>query len=195
MSSASRQTVLIIGATGRVGSAVLAALDALPEPDRPHIRALVRRPDAVTATINPIDIVQGDLRDAESLKCAIAGVNTIFLMTGDGRNQVELERGVIDAALGAGLPRIVKLSAITAGLPGRPSFGAFHGEIEDELRPSGLPFTILRPTMFFQSLELFAGPVKIFKPFDRTCRTRGCCNDRHCRCGRRRSGGHHPTRS
>ena len=160
MSSASRQTVLIIGATGRVDAAVLAALHALPEPDRPHIRALVRSPDAVTATINPIDIVKGDLRDVEGLKSAIKGINTIFLMTGDSRDQIELECSVIDAARAVGRPRVVKLSAITAGLPGRPSFGAFHGEIEDELLTSGLPFTILRPTMFFQSLELFAGRVK-----------------------------------
>ncbi len=160
MSAATRPTVLIIGATGRVGSVVLASLDALPEQDRPHIRALLRRPDAVTAAINPIDIVQGDLRDADSLKSAITGVNTIFLMTGDSRDQVALECGVITAAQAVGRPRIVKLSAITAGLPERPSFGAFHSEIEDDLRASGLPYTILRPTMFFQSLELFAGPVK-----------------------------------
>lgn len=160
MSTAVRQSVLIIGATGRVGAAVLAALDNLPEPDRPHIRALVRRPDAVAETATPIKIVQGDLRDAATLKSAISGVNTIFLMSGDSRDQVALERGVIAVALASGRPRIVKLSAITAGLPARPSFGAYHGAIEDELRDSGLPFTILRPTMFFQSLELFAGPVK-----------------------------------
>jgi NAD(P)H dehydrogenase (quinone) len=155
-----RPTVLIIGATGRVGAAVLAALDALPEADRPHLRALARRPDAVAPTTNPIAIVAGDLRDTSTLKSAISGVDTIFLMTGDSRDQVSLERGVIAEAVSAGRPRIVKLSAITAGLPARPSFGAFHGAIEDDLRASGLPFTILRPAMFFQSLELFADPVK-----------------------------------
>ena len=160
MNASLRQTVLIIGATGRVGAAVLAALDALPETNRVNIRAYARRPDAVPQTLYPIEIIKGDLRDRAALGLAMAAVDTIFLMTGDGRDQVELECGVIDAALGAGLPRIVKLSAITAGLPERPSFGAFHGEIEDDLRASGLPFTILRPTMFFQSLELFAGPVK-----------------------------------
>jgi uncharacterized protein YbjT (DUF2867 family) len=155
-----RPTVLVIGATGRVGVAVLTALDALPAAHRPHIRALARRPDAVAATSNPISIVTGDLRDASALKSAITGVDTIFLMTGDSRDQVALECGVIAAAVAAGRPRIVKLSAITAGLPARPSFGALHGAIEDDLRASGLPFTILRPTMFFQSLELFAGPIK-----------------------------------
>ncbi len=159
MNALVRQTVLIIGATGRVGGAVLGALNALPEQGRPHIRALVRRPEAFSATGFPIEIVKGDLRDADALKLAIAGVDTIFLMTGDSRDQLALERGVIAAASSNGHPRIVKLSAITAGLPDRPSFGAFHGAIEDNLRASGLPYTILRPTMFYQSLELFAGPV------------------------------------
>lgn len=160
MSAAARQIILIIGATGRVGAAVLAALSALPEQSRPHIRAIVRRPDAAAAIHDPIEIVHGDLRDAAMLKAAIAGVDAIFLVTGDSRDQVMLECGVIAAASSLGRPRIVKLSAVTAGLPTCPSFGAFHGAIEDELRVSGLSYTILRPTMFFQSLELFAGPVK-----------------------------------
>jgi NAD(P)H dehydrogenase (quinone) len=160
VSSAVRPTVLIIGATGRVGAAVLAALDALPDDDRPHIRALARRPEAVALTAHPISIVKGDLLDETALHTALNGIDAVFLMTGDSRDQVDLECGVIAAARSSGQPHIVKLSAITAGLPSRPSFGAFHGAIEDRLTVSGLPFTILRPTMFFQSLELFADAVK-----------------------------------
>jgi uncharacterized protein YbjT (DUF2867 family) len=155
-----RPSVLVTGATGRVGGAVLAALEMLPDEVRPQIRVFARRPEAIPSTSLATTVVQGDLRDGKALSAACRGVDTIFLMTGDSRDQVELECGVIDVAKAQGRSRIVKLSAITAGLPDRPSFGALHGQIEDYLRESGLPFTILRPTMFFQSLELFAGPVK-----------------------------------
>lgn len=152
--------VLIFGTTGRVGGATLAALDALPDDQCPKIRVFVRRPQAVPTTRHTIETSVGTLDDAGPLRRAFDGIDTAFLVTGDDRNQVAMERAVIIAAAASGRPRIVKLSAITAGLTPPASFGKFHGAVEDDLRGSGLPFTILRPTMFFQSLELFADPVK-----------------------------------
>jgi uncharacterized protein YbjT (DUF2867 family) len=155
-----KPSVLIVGATGRVGTTALAALDSLPDSSRPQITVYVRRPEAVPATRHPLALVKGDIGNETTLISALAGMDAVLLITGDTRDQVMLERGVIAAARAVGGPRIVKLSAITAGLSPRASFGRFHGLVEDELHASGLPFTILRPTMFFQSLELFAGPVK-----------------------------------
>jgi uncharacterized protein YbjT (DUF2867 family) len=155
-----KSRALIIGATGRVGAATLAALDSLPDDTRPQVAVYVRRPEAVPATRHPLTVIKGDISDQTTLISALTGIDAALVITGDTRDQATLERTVIAAACAAGRPRIVKLSAITAGLVPRVSFGRVHGIVEDEIRASGLPFTILRPTMFFQSLELFAGPVK-----------------------------------
>jgi uncharacterized protein YbjT (DUF2867 family) len=151
--------ILIFGATGRVGGATLKALDALADSQRPSIRVFARRPEAVPRTTHRIEVVVGDLDDKATLLAALSGVDSLLLVTSDDRDQIAREKAVIAAAVAARRPRIVKLSAITAAVSPRVSFGKIHGEIEDELRATGLPCTILRPTMFFQSIELFADPV------------------------------------
>lgn len=163
MTSISPNKILVIGATGRVGAGVLKALDTFDGTTRPNVRVFVRRPEALPPTSLALDIVKGDLTNLLALEAAMADVETVFMVTSDGPDQVELETNVINTALKTGVKRIVKLSAITAGHPDRPSFGAFHGAIEDSLRASGLGYSILRPSMFFQSLELFADPVRSAK--------------------------------
>ena len=58
-----------------------------------------------------------------------------------------------------GRPHVIKLSAQSAGLTPPVSFGTMHREAETAVEQSGLPYTILRPTFFQQSLLLFAEDV------------------------------------
>ncbi|MFP2913048.1 NAD(P)H-binding protein, partial [Pyxidicoccus sp. 3LFB2] len=100
------------------------------------------------------------LRQPQSLRPALAGVSRAFLALGDAPDQERMECAFIEAARGAGVRHVVKLSAQSAGLPVPVSFGVVHRRIEQTLVQSGMAFTLLRPTFFQQSLLLFASDVR-----------------------------------
>ena len=114
--------VLVTGASGFVGSAVVRALLAAGYP----VRALVRpaSPRANLATL-PIEIVEGDMRDAESVARAMSGVRYVMHVAADyrlwspdrdeiRRNNVAGTRTVMEAALRAGVERVVYTSSVAA---------------------------------------------------------------------------------
>ena len=113
---------LVTGATGFVGSAVARILVA-----RGHsVRVLVRRhADRRNLTGLPAEAVEGDLRDADSLARAVAGCRCLFHVAADYRLwvpdpermmrvNVEGTRLAMQAALAAGVERIVHTSSVAA---------------------------------------------------------------------------------
>lgn len=150
--------ILLLGATGRVGGKTLDCLrDQAPETP---VRLVSRRPATVRRFNQPnTEVLVGDMTDTHTLDSMFEGVETLLLVSGDHAAMARDEIRVIEAATRYDTIRIVKISAITAGLVQRRAFGIQHGEVEDVLRSSGLPFVILRPTFFFQSLELFRSPI------------------------------------
>lgn len=148
-----------MGATGGVGGAVLQKLGTSLPPGH-TLRTLSRSPlRGADVCAYPVESLTGDIADPAVLDRALDGVDALLLVMGDHPGMAELEVGIIKAAKRHGTMRIVKISAITAGLTPRVSFGVHHGKVEDALLASGLPFVILRPTFFFQSLELFRDPI------------------------------------
>jgi uncharacterized protein YbjT (DUF2867 family) len=67
-------------------------------------------------------------------------------------SQVEHEKTLIDAAAGAGVRRVVKLSALGAEVGSPVAFWDWHGRTEDHLRASGVPAVVLRPAYFMTNL-------------------------------------------
>lgn len=155
---------LLLGATGRVGGATYTALRQLRPEAR--IRLLSRSAQAPVqvdrAHADQIELVQGTANEgAALLDRALCDITAVLIVTGDHPDMAAQEIRVIEAAARQhNPPRVIKVSAITAGLPGRPSFGAQHGAVEDALAASGLAHVIIRPTFFFQSLELLADPIR-----------------------------------
>ncbi|MFC3052005.1 NAD(P)H-binding protein [Kordiimonas pumila] len=150
---------LLLGTTGRVGGAVLQKLGTTEMSGL--LRVLTRRPMAVPHSHPfPIEVINGDISDIRTVKRALNGVDTVLLVIGDHPGMAAQEIQLINTAAALGTIRIVKISAITAGLSPRVSFGVQHGAVEDALIASGLPYVILRPTFFYQSLELFKEPIK-----------------------------------
>ena len=148
--------ILVTAATGRVGSQLTRRLV-----DTGHdVLAVTSRPDG-TGGIREVGAapVVADLQKPESLQPALDGTDAIFLATPDHPQQDAMERALIEQFSTAGNPHVVKLSAQSAGLYPPVSFGAYHRRSEQALEASGLPYTILRPTFFQQSLMLFAGDV------------------------------------
>ena len=144
----------VLGATGRIGGHVAAALaDQAVE-----ARALCRRPDAEGV---PLPVVRADLRDPGSVRAALDGVTRLLLVTPHVPDQDLLEAVAIDAAADAGVEHVVKVSggAASLGPNGTTPTAIAHWRSEQLIEASGMGFTFLRPSFFMQNLaELRAAP-------------------------------------
>lgn len=142
--------ILVTGATGQIGGAVLERRAGVP-----GVRALVREP----VDLGEVEVAVGSFDDEASLAAALDGVDTVFLAGRDNPSQVEQHGRVLDAAQAAGVRHVVKLSAIAARAESPVALMRWHHAIEDRLRASSLAWTFLRPHLFMQNLLRFAGDV------------------------------------
>ncbi|MFK4088047.1 NAD(P)H-binding protein [Kribbella sp. NPDC020789] len=128
-------TILVTGATGNAGGAVVESLAASGLPGKALVRSEAALPDGITA-------VYGDLNDPDSF--ALDGVSGIFLLS--GYNRVE---DLLAKAKQAGVERVVLLSSSSlAGTNTANAIAAYHQAAEDAVRASGLEWTFLRPNSF-----------------------------------------------
>jgi uncharacterized protein YbjT (DUF2867 family) len=95
--------------------------------------------------------VVADLGDPAALPAAVAGVDKIYLCLFNGPDQAKHGHNLIAAARAAGRPHIVHHNASGSD---RSRIIRDIAVIEAELRASGLPFTILRPTFYLQNLMM-----------------------------------------
>jgi uncharacterized protein YbjT (DUF2867 family) len=151
--------ILVTGATGNVGSQVVEQLSSTGAP----VRAFVRDPEkAANVWETSVEIAEGDFQRPETLAAALEGVDRLFLLMGTAENQVELENDVIDAAVRAGVRRVVKLSIYGAEIGSPVPFRDWHGRIEARLEGAGLAYTHLRPTFFMQNAAYMLAPDGVF---------------------------------
>jgi uncharacterized protein YbjT (DUF2867 family) len=131
--------ILITGATGHIGSELIAAL--LPA-QAGQIRVLTRNPGAVFP--DGTQTVVADLGDSD-LAPVLDGVHAVFLLT-DGLNIAAHDHRLMGAALQAGVERIVKLSVRSVGHGATDPITTWHRAGEEAIRDSGIGWTMLRPT-------------------------------------------------
>ena len=139
-------TILVTGATGRVGRHVV---DQLVQRSA-AVRVLTR--DAAKANFpNGVEVAQGDLLDIDALRAALAGVRTLFLLnavTGDEFTQAII---ALNLAREAGIERIVYLSVLHADrFVNVPHFAVKSGA-ERMLEAMDFGATILRPSYFIDN--------------------------------------------
>lgn len=101
--------ILLTGATGTTGSVTVAHLRRAGHPFRIISRDVARARQQFGAGL---DYVEGDFARPETLDAAFAGVETPSLLCALSESMVELN--AVDAAVRAGIRRIVKMSAIGA---------------------------------------------------------------------------------
>jgi uncharacterized protein YbjT (DUF2867 family) len=150
--------ILIVGGTGSLGQATARRLLARGQ----SMRIMTRTPEkAVDLKEAGAEVVQGDLLDKTTLARAFNGVDKVLASAhsifGRGREAskyVDLQGHIdlIDAAKSAGVSRFVYTSAYSLGPEYEtiPFFMCKRG-VEQYLQASGLTYTILRPTAFFES--------------------------------------------
>ncbi|MFC7054120.1 SDR family oxidoreductase [Hansschlegelia quercus] len=139
-------TILVTGATGRVGRHVV---DQLVKRGA-AVRVLTR--DASKADFPAgVNVAQGELLDIDSLRSAFDGVSTLFLLnavTGDEFTQAII---ALNVARESGVERVVYLSVIHADrFPNVPHFAVKSGA-ERMLEQMGFSATILRPSYFIDN--------------------------------------------
>ncbi|MEU7915022.1 SDR family oxidoreductase [Microbispora bryophytorum] len=134
--------LLVTGATGRIGRALVRELDAR----NAEFRILVRDPARAADLPASAERVLADLDDPSTLTPAFHGIDRLFLLTpGIGVDQAV---NAVTAARDSGVRHIVLLSSIWAFGDPVPAMGRWHHEREQLLRASGIPATILRPGGF-----------------------------------------------
>lgn len=140
--------ILVLGASGKTGSATVDALLAR----RTAFRAVYRDPAKLAAARQRgVDAVAADYGAPGSLDAVLAGVERMFLVAPPVPDLAELERAAIEAAVRVGVRQVVKISAWDVPR-GRYRFTLPHQEAEALLIRSGMDWTFLRPNGFMQQL-------------------------------------------
>lgn len=157
------QPVLIFGATGQQGGSVAAAMRQLGR----SVRALVRNPDSPSArdlAARGVDLFRGSFSDPASMQAAMVGIHSVFSVQPNSgspnsgitdEDEVRFGKSVVDLAVEAGVQHLVYSSA---SILGRGPTGLQNLdcklEVEDHLRSSDVPSTIIRPSTFMELLTL-----------------------------------------
>jgi uncharacterized protein YbjT (DUF2867 family) len=145
--------VLVTGATGRIGRAVVDELLGAGVP----VRALTRTP-ATAALPAEAEVVAGDFTEPDSLAPALQGVRAVFLLWTAPLATAEavVERLASDAR------RVVLLSS--PHQTPHPFFqqpnpmARLHAEVERLIAAAGLDSTVIRPGMFASNAQFWWGP-------------------------------------
>jgi uncharacterized protein YbjT (DUF2867 family) len=145
--------ILVTGASGNAGGAVVNELRKSGAPFRGMYRS---QEDAAKAPAGVATVI-ADFSLCESIKNALIGIDSVYLVCSPIPALVDLESNVIDACRESGVKHVVLNSALgAADYP--KSFPAWHRKVEDKLKASGLGFTILRPNSFMQNIVSFFAP-------------------------------------
>lgn len=159
-------TILVTGANGTTGKAVVQALQQRGIATRALVRDPAKAGDLVGMA--HVEVVYGNLADAQSLQQALRGVTAAYLVSNAGPEAVTLQNGFVDAARQAGVARVVKHSGMGAHADSPIALARWHAASEAHLQASGLQYTILRPHFFMQNLLWDAAAIReqgaIFAP-------------------------------
>ena len=152
-------TIAVIGATGNTGRAAVKELRALGQNPVCVIRNGEKASEVLGADAKT---VVAELTDRPALEKALAGVQSVFVVTGHNPGMVEQQNNVLDAALKVGVQYLVRVSgARTAARADSESvIGRGHAAINERLKASGIKWVILSPSMFMQNMLGQAASIK-----------------------------------
>jgi len=139
-------TILVTGATGNIGRQVVEHLVKRSA----DVRALVR--DRSKASFpEGVSVAQGDFLDVDSLRKAMSGISTLFLLNAVVPDEFTQALIALNVARSSGIERIVYLSVIHADVyVNVPHFAGKFG-VERMIEQMDFKATILRPAYFIQN--------------------------------------------
>ncbi|MEP7105062.1 MAG: NAD(P)H-binding protein [Chloroflexota bacterium] len=141
--------ILVTGAPGNVGTELVRLLAERGA----DVRVLAHHIERSGEVSHPgVEIIEGDLSDGATMSAALDGVDTFYLSSAARADLAFVQNAAIDTAAASGVRRIVKLSAYGVGRGAAVPFFTWHTEVEDKLRASGKPWTMLRPHLYMQTV-------------------------------------------
>ncbi len=143
----------VTGSTGQLGGRVAVRLAAQGQPQRLLVRDLARAPQIPGA-----QIVQASYEDGPSMRAALDGIQILFLVSGYGPGRLEQHYSAIDAAVAAGVERIVYTSFLAAAPLATFTHASEHYLTEQRIRASGRRYTFLRPTFYLDRAPRWFSP-------------------------------------
>jgi NAD(P)H dehydrogenase (quinone) len=95
--------------------------------------------------------------DREAMRDPLTGVDTLYLVSArEDRDRVALHTSAVDAAVAAGIERIVYVSYVNAAPDATFTFARDHFHTEEHIRASGVAFTFLRSNQYLDFVPIFA---------------------------------------
>jgi uncharacterized protein YbjT (DUF2867 family) len=162
--------ILVVGSTGQVGGRVVRQLAGAGNAVRAMVRPGADPAKATSLTQAGAAVVEGDLKNAVSLRTACEGVGTIVSTAsatisrgaGDSIDTVDREGqlALVDAARAAGVRHFIYLS-FSGNVEGDFPLHEAKRAVERHLKASGLAYTIVRPSFF---MEVWLSPHAGFDP-------------------------------
>jgi len=137
-------SILVVGATGQLGTKLVAQLSAAGVKPRALVRSR-EKGEAIASMATP---VLGDLLAPNTLADVFGGAERVFIVAPPVPEMEALERNAVAAAVAAGAKRIVYLSNFAAkeGSELRPNH--VHGLHERLIAAQGIDWTVLGPTRY-----------------------------------------------
>jgi uncharacterized protein YbjT (DUF2867 family) len=171
--------ILVAGSTGVLGSEIVRRVTARGDKVRAMVRATSAPEKIERLKMLGAEIVRADVKDPRTLVAACAGVSAVIstittILTSQPGDSFEATDGegtksLIDAARKAGVAKFVFVSFDTSKTPDNPLSNAKRAA-EEHLKASGLDFTILHGSLFFES---WLGPMLFADPAAGTAKVYG----------------------
>jgi uncharacterized protein YbjT (DUF2867 family) len=148
------KTILVTGATGRQGGAVVQHLLK----NSITVKALSRTPDSISAQVlisKGVTIIKGDMSDPPSLLNAMKGCDGVFSIQNyfeyGAEKEIQYGKNMADAAKKSNIAHFIYNSVCNAdSKTGVPHFET-KNMVEQYIKSIGLPATILRPVKFMEN--------------------------------------------
>ena len=151
--------ILVTGATGNIGSAV--------------VRLLAEKGAELVAgtnnrSIDGVESVKIDYADTASLETALRGISTLFMVIPNHPQMLDWSQNLLHAAEASGVKHIVRSSGSLADKDSSLKAEALLGATDHQLKTSGIDYTITAPSFFMQNfINFFADDFKtgtIYQP-------------------------------
>ena len=146
-------TLAVTGSTGRLGGRVARRLASAGVRQR-----LVVRNPAGAPRLTGTEIAAAEYGDSDASRQALAGVQTLFMVSGsETPERVQQHRTFVDAAVAASVEHIVYVSFYGAAADATFTLARDHWSTEEHIRASGLQWTFLRDNLYLDFFPAMVG--------------------------------------
>jgi NAD(P)H dehydrogenase (quinone) len=147
------ELIAVTAATGALGGRVARRLADRGVAQRLVVRDPSRAPQLPGATV-----VAGEYSDGPAMRAALTGVDTVLLVSAsETEDRVARHQSAVDAAVAAGVRRIVYTSFVNAAPDATFLLARHHWQTEEHIKASGVGHTFLRDSLYADVLPHFVG--------------------------------------